>query len=189
MSISYVSEDELGSLSESMRTLTHNFKGIIQDMGMGLSALGNGDFSVDSKAKELYVGEFAQLATSMYQIIDKLSSVLVLRTVLFWALCFDRQYLDFHDHPCGNEHFSYYYSVIASLRLYPNALKKKRYAEILRNVFFFRPSCHWTQSLADTMQMNLSSDEQGFHFLHCLCPHRSHHSVSSFPLSPQKPSQ
>ena len=43
---------------------------------MGLSALGNGDFSVDSKAKELYVGEFAQLATSMYQIIDKLSSVL-----------------------------------------------------------------------------------------------------------------
>ena len=26
-------EDELGSLSESMRTLTHNFKGIIQDMG------------------------------------------------------------------------------------------------------------------------------------------------------------
>ncbi|WP_321022932.1 HAMP domain-containing methyl-accepting chemotaxis protein [Enterocloster bolteae] len=76
VSISYVSEDELGSLSESMRTLTHNFKGIIQDMGMGLSALGNGDFSVDSKAKELYVGEFAQLATSMYQIIDKLSSVL-----------------------------------------------------------------------------------------------------------------
>ena len=53
VSISYVSEDELGSLSESMRTLTHNFKGIIQDMGMGLSALGNGDFSVDSKAKEL----------------------------------------------------------------------------------------------------------------------------------------
>lgn len=76
VSIDYVSKDELGSLSESMRILTHNFKGIIQDMGTGLTALGNGDFSVDSQAKELYVGEFAQLATSMYQIIDKLSSVL-----------------------------------------------------------------------------------------------------------------
>lgn len=74
--IRYVSKDELGSLSDSMRTLTTIFKGIIHDMGYGLSSLGNGDFSVDSQAKDLYVGEFEQLATSMYQIIGKLSSVL-----------------------------------------------------------------------------------------------------------------
>lgn len=74
--IHYESKDELGSLSESMRTLTNNFKGIIQDMGEELAALGNGDFSVDSKARELYVGEFEQLDISLHQIIGKLSSVL-----------------------------------------------------------------------------------------------------------------
>lgn len=76
VTISYTSEDELGSLSDSMRALTAIFKGIIHDMGYGLSSLGNGDFSVDSQAKGLYIGEFEQLATSMYQIIGKLSSVI-----------------------------------------------------------------------------------------------------------------
>lgn len=76
VSIGYMSKDELGSLADSMRTLTANFRGIIQDMAYGLSAMGNGDFSVDSGEKQLYVGEFEKLATSMYQIIDKLSGVL-----------------------------------------------------------------------------------------------------------------
>lgn len=76
VTIDYESKDELGSLSESMRNLTADFRGIIQDMGAGLAAFGNGDFTVGSKAQELYVGEFKQLATSMHQITDKLSEVL-----------------------------------------------------------------------------------------------------------------
>ena len=71
--ITYQSNDELGSLSESMRSLIVIFRGIIEDMGYGLAAIGNGDFTVDSKSKELYVGNFRQLAASMYQIIDKLN--------------------------------------------------------------------------------------------------------------------
>lgn len=49
VSIEYVSKDELGSLSESMRLLTKNFKGIIEDMSYGLSSMGNGNFNIDSK--------------------------------------------------------------------------------------------------------------------------------------------
>lgn len=76
VSIGYVSRDELGSLSESMRTLTANFRGIIQDMGYELAALGDGDFCVTSKAPHLYIGEFEKLATSVNEIIKSLSMVL-----------------------------------------------------------------------------------------------------------------
>lgn len=74
--VTYESKDELGSLSDSIRSLIKTFRGIIEDMGHGLSNLGNGDFTVDSNAKELYVGDFRQLLVSMYQIIDSLSSTL-----------------------------------------------------------------------------------------------------------------
>lgn len=73
VSIEYQSEDELGNLSDSIRTLIKMFKGIINDIGNGLAALGNGDFTVESQSKELYIGDFYGLAASMYQIIDKLN--------------------------------------------------------------------------------------------------------------------
>lgn len=76
VTIQYVSEDELGGLAGSMRKLMDIFRGIIKDMSYGLSAIGEGDFTVDSKAQELYVGDFAQLATSMYAIIGRLSDTL-----------------------------------------------------------------------------------------------------------------
>ena len=73
VSIDYQSKDELGNLSDSIRTLIKMFKGIISDIGNGLAALGNGDFTVESQSKELYIGDFYGLAASMYQIIDKLN--------------------------------------------------------------------------------------------------------------------
>ena len=77
VSIDYHSKDELGNLSDSIRSLIHIFRGIISDMGYGLNALGNGDFTVDSKAKELYVGDFQKLKVSMDEIIKKLSVMMV----------------------------------------------------------------------------------------------------------------
>lgn len=76
VSIDYASKDELGILSDSMRSLVHTFRGIIDDMSYGLASLGNGDFTVESRAKELYVGNFQQLLNSMYQIIEKLSQAM-----------------------------------------------------------------------------------------------------------------
>ena len=77
MSIDYYAEDELGNLSDSIRSLIHIFQGIIGDMGYGLAALGSGDFTVDSKAEELYVGDFQKLKVSMDEIIEKLSLMMV----------------------------------------------------------------------------------------------------------------
>lgn len=77
VSIDYYAEDELGNLSDSIRSLIHIFQGIIGDMGYGLAALGSGDFTVDSKAEELYVGDFQKLKASMDEIIEKLSLMMV----------------------------------------------------------------------------------------------------------------
>lgn len=74
--LSYLAKDELGSLAESMRSLTVHFRGIIHDIGDGLEAMGEGNFAIDTKDGELYVGEFKQLAESMYLIINRLSAVL-----------------------------------------------------------------------------------------------------------------
>ena len=77
VAIDYHAEDELGNLSDSIRSLIHIFRGIIGDMGYGLAALGNGDFTVESKAKELYVGDFRKLQVSMDEIIGNLSQMMV----------------------------------------------------------------------------------------------------------------
>lgn len=76
VSLGYQSKDELGNLSDSMRSMIHTFRGIIDDMIYGLSSLGNGDFTVESKAGELYVGDFQQLLNSMNQIIERLSQTI-----------------------------------------------------------------------------------------------------------------
>lgn len=76
VSIDYQFNDELGLLSNSMRSLINTFQGIIDDMSYGLASLGNGDFTFRSKAKELYVGDFQRLLISMHQIIEKLSQTM-----------------------------------------------------------------------------------------------------------------
>lgn len=73
VSIGYHSKDELGNLSDSIRSLIRTFQGIISDMNCCLASLGNGDFTVTSKAEEFYVGDFQQLAASVDQITLKLS--------------------------------------------------------------------------------------------------------------------
>ena len=75
-SINYQSRDELGNLSDSIRSLIKIFNGIIDDMRKGLTLLSNGDFTFDSKATEFYVGDFQQLGTSMHQITDRLSTTM-----------------------------------------------------------------------------------------------------------------
>lgn len=77
VSINYRSEDELGVLSDSMRSLIYTIRGIIGDMTYCLEGLGNGNFTVNSAAGELYVGDFQQLAVSMKQITEKLNSAMI----------------------------------------------------------------------------------------------------------------
>lgn len=75
--IIHKSDDELGSLSNSMRLLQENTKLIIDDMSGGLEAISNGNFTATSKCDEKYVGNYTLLRTSMYNILAKLSTTLI----------------------------------------------------------------------------------------------------------------
>jgi len=76
VNISYESKDELGNLSNSMRNMTTMIKEIINDVSFGLTELGNGNFTVDSKAQEYYKGDFKPLLESIYKIITNLTNTL-----------------------------------------------------------------------------------------------------------------
>ncbi len=76
INIAYKSNDELGSLSNSMRNMTTMIKEIINDISFGLTELGNGNFTVESKAQEHYIGDFKPLLESIHKIITNLTYTL-----------------------------------------------------------------------------------------------------------------
>lgn len=71
------SQDETGMLAEATNVIVATMSGIIKDMEFGLEEIAGGNFQVDSKAKELYVGDFQQMAASMYQLMEHLSNTLL----------------------------------------------------------------------------------------------------------------
>ncbi len=75
--ITYESKDELGELAEAMRVLMCTIIGIIKDLDYGLSEIGKGNFTAESKAGDLFVGEFSGLKSSMERIICQLSDTLL----------------------------------------------------------------------------------------------------------------
>lgn len=76
VSVSYQSRDELGSLSEKMRTLVNRLKDIINDEDYLLSQMAEGNFDVYSKVERQYVGDFHSILQSMRKIKNSLSDVL-----------------------------------------------------------------------------------------------------------------
>ena len=70
-------EDEVGELVNSTGIIVHGLSTILKDIDFVLEELGNGNFVVDSRASELYIGDFAPLLTSMQKIKNKLSDVLL----------------------------------------------------------------------------------------------------------------
>lgn len=75
--ITYNGKDEFGELAEEVRTLLNIVIGIIQDLDFILSELGKGDFTIKSRNKELYIGDFANLYASIEKITSQLSSTLL----------------------------------------------------------------------------------------------------------------
>ncbi|MDO5601401.1 MAG: methyl-accepting chemotaxis protein [Oscillospiraceae bacterium] len=69
-------KDETKTLASATDTIVHTLSGIIQDISWGLREMAGGNFQVDSQAKELYVGDFAEMSASMYQILARLSDTL-----------------------------------------------------------------------------------------------------------------
>lgn len=74
--ITYQSQDELGRLSNSMRTLANGVEAIVMDISYYLQRMADGDFTVKSKCEENYAGDYAPIYMNMELIAEKLSGVM-----------------------------------------------------------------------------------------------------------------
>lgn len=63
--ISYESGDELGMLANNVRAVTDFLRELILDVAHCLGAIADGDFTVESKIRERYVGTYSSLLQSM----------------------------------------------------------------------------------------------------------------------------
>lgn len=71
ISISYQSRDELGTLANSIRTMTTVTKELLSDLSRGLDEVANGNFDIAPEVE--YIGIYKNIEASMVQIITKLS--------------------------------------------------------------------------------------------------------------------
>ena len=76
VTIDYESEDELGSLARSMKTLGDDVNEIIGDISNILSDLSEGRFKVTSSCVNQYTNDYAPILTGMRVISDNLSETL-----------------------------------------------------------------------------------------------------------------
>lgn len=74
--IAYDGRDEMGELAIDVSKLATTVVSIIGDLGESLNAMGQGDFTVGIKHKELYVGDFGELSKNMYAVIANLTDAL-----------------------------------------------------------------------------------------------------------------
>ncbi len=75
--ITYRSKDELGEMADDMRQMTETLKAIIQDIDYALGAMGGGDFTVQSKAEQYYVGEYRGILEAMVSLRDTMNETLI----------------------------------------------------------------------------------------------------------------
>lgn len=74
--LTYESEDEFGSLADSMRMLCANTSTIIADVQKLLGALSDGRFRASSDCRDKYVGDYAPLLLSLREIRNKLNDTI-----------------------------------------------------------------------------------------------------------------
>ena len=74
--IIYESEDELGSLADSMRSFCTNVNEIIEDIRYVLSELSEGNFQVVSHCRAQYIGDYEPILTAMRAIKGNLNNTL-----------------------------------------------------------------------------------------------------------------
>lgn len=76
VNLTYHSKDELGEVSESARLMVKRLAFIVHDLGRGLEAASEGDFTRSSDDDSVYIGEFEPLAASTYKIMRGLSETM-----------------------------------------------------------------------------------------------------------------
>ena len=75
--LKYESRDELGQLSDSVRGMVDSLKAIIHDEDYLCAEMGNGNFDVQTRIAEKYVGDFTSILTSIVKLRDNLNSTLM----------------------------------------------------------------------------------------------------------------
>jgi methyl-accepting chemotaxis protein len=75
--ISYRSEDELGELAQNLSHMINIFQKIIPDIHYCLDRMANGDFTVSTKAREFYQGDYREILVAMSGLKHKLGDTLV----------------------------------------------------------------------------------------------------------------
>lgn len=74
--IAYTSEDELGDLANNFRDACGQMKLIIEDMGLLLSKMADGNFNISSNVESSYVGDFKLLIDSIGTMSNSLNDTL-----------------------------------------------------------------------------------------------------------------
>lgn len=74
--ITYVSEDELGQLSDSFRSTRELMKNVITDLNYIIGEFSHGNFAVHSKNKEAYVGGFQSIMDELANMVQSVSDTL-----------------------------------------------------------------------------------------------------------------
>lgn len=74
--ITYVSKDEFGDLSNSIRNTIERISFIVSDLGVGLDSVAAGDFTAENQNTDEYVGVYAPLAASLDKITKDLNHTL-----------------------------------------------------------------------------------------------------------------
>lgn len=72
--IKYVSEDEVGSLSESMRSSTNTLSSYIRDIRMVMNEFAHGNFNITTS--QPFIGEFEDIQNSINEFVISMSSTL-----------------------------------------------------------------------------------------------------------------
>lgn len=75
--IDYESKDELGTLAEQVRKFVDTIQVIISDEGYMLGEMAKGNFAVDTRVPEHYVGDFTAVLDSVTNIKSRLSNVMM----------------------------------------------------------------------------------------------------------------
>ncbi len=75
--IAYESKDELGCLSNDFREACTQMQKVVDDAGVMLGQMSEGDFDVATQAEASYVGDFEILLTSMRRMSQQLSDTLL----------------------------------------------------------------------------------------------------------------
>lgn len=76
IAITYESKDEMGQLADNFRGACEQMKAVTVEMGELLNEMANGNFDVQSKGEEKYVGDFKLLIDSLNELNSQLNDSL-----------------------------------------------------------------------------------------------------------------